>query len=242
MKIKEIIFFLFPYLSNETLRIEWVKKELIKIPRGQSLIDIGAGEMRYKKYCRHLKYKSQDFNEYKGKGDGIGLQTGKWNTKEVDIVSDISSIPVKNSSFDNVLCTEVLEHIPEPEAAIKEISRVLKKKGKLILTAPFCSQTHFSPYFFMTGFSPNWYKKIILRYNFKILKIQANGNYFDYLNQELIRLPLMVRKYTLFSFFGVFLYIIIIPVVGLFWLVSKFSKKSEEQLCFGWHVVAVKTK
>ncbi|QQG42248.1 MAG: class I SAM-dependent methyltransferase [Candidatus Woesebacteria bacterium] len=240
MSIKNITFFLFPYLLNEQMRVEWVKRQLLKIQRGASILDVGAGEMRYRKFCLHLKYKSQDFNEYTGKGDGIGLQTGSWDTSKIDIVSDIVKIPVKNSSFDNILCTEVLEHVPHPDMAIKEISRILRKRGRLILTAPFASQTHYSPYFFSTGFSINWYKKVLGENNFRVLKIEANGNFFDYLNQELCRFPVMIRKYSSLGWLSLLLYVLVVPLVFIIWIVSKISAKSEKQLCFGYHVVAVK--
>lgn len=227
---------------NEKIRIVWVKEQIKKIPKGQTIIDVGAGEGRYRKYCGHLKYMSQDFNQYSGEGDGIGLQTGRWDTAKIDIISDITSIPVKNSSYDNVLCTEVLEHVPNPHQAIEEISRILKRKGKLILTAPFCSQTHFSPYFFMTGFSPNWYREVLTNNGFKITKMQANGNYFDYICQELIRLPRVADKYSLLNKLSYLLYIFTIPLVIIFSIISKLSKGSEKQLCFGWQIVAIKEK
>ena len=238
--MKDVIFYLFPYLTNQFRRDDWVIKQLRKIPEGESIIDVGAGEMRYRKYCLHLNYKSQDFNKYTGKGDSVGLQTGKWDTSKIDIVSDIVEIPVKNSSFDNVLCTEVLEHVPHPELAIKEIARILKKRGKLILTAPFASQTHFSPYFYSTGFSRNWYKQILVENGLVIKKMQANGNFFDYINQELLRLPIMVKKYGFLGFFGFLLYLPIIPLVLMFWMASVLSDGSEYQLSFGYHILAVK--
>jgi SAM-dependent methyltransferase len=231
---------LFSFLSNSHNREVWLKKQLLKIPRGENIIDVGAGEMRYKLFCTHLKYTSQDLGQYEGVGDKVGLQTGKWNTKNVDIFSDILKIPVKKSAYNNVLCTEVLEHVPYPDLAIKEISRILKRGGKLILTATFASQTHFSPYYFFTGFSINWYRKILNKYNLKILTIKPNGNYFDYINQELCRLPRVLKHYSIFSVFSYLLYFVIVPIVLIFWILSKFSNDSEKQFCFGYHVLAVK--
>ncbi len=238
--MKNLTRILFPYLLNGKNRDSWVIGQLSRIPRGASILDVGAGEMRYKKFCTHLKYKSQDFNQYTGRGDSIGLQTGRWDTTKIDIISDITKIPVKNFSFNNILCTEVLEHVPHPEQGIKELSRVLKKGGRLILTAPFASQTHFSPYFFSTGFSRNWYKQILSEHGLAIKKIEANGNYFDYINQELLRLPLVVYKYSRFKILAYCLYLLIIPMVLGFWIVSLFSKGSEYQLCFGYHILAIK--
>lgn len=231
---------IFPFLDNEKARVEWVKSQLKKIPSGESIIDAGAGECRYKKYCKHLKYKSQDFGEYKGKGDARGLQTEKWNTSEIDILSDITQIPVKRSSFDNVLCTEVLEHVPYPDLAIKEISRILKKRGRLILTAPFCSQTHFSPHFYSTGFSVNWYKEVLVKYGLKIIKMDPNGNYFEYLSQELVRFPFIFKKYSGFVLLSFLFYMFTIPLSLAVYLFSFLTENSEEHLCFGWHILAIK--
>jgi SAM-dependent methyltransferase len=113
--------------SNISNRERWLKKTLRKIPKGKKILDAGAGELQYKKYCEHLKYTSQDFAEYNGEGNTSGLQMGSWDNTKLDIVSDITSIPVANASFDAIMCVEVFEHIPKPIDAIKEFSRILKK-------------------------------------------------------------------------------------------------------------------
>ena len=100
-------------------------------------MDAGAGQMRWKEDCRHLRYTSQDFDQYDGKGDEKGLQNGSWNTGRVDIVSDIIDIPVENASYDAVLCTEVLEHLPSPELAIKEFGRIVREGGYYSLQPHF---------------------------------------------------------------------------------------------------------
>lgn len=64
----------------------------------------GAGGLQYKKYCTHLEYVSQDFGQYDGKGNSIGLQTPEWDNTKLDIVSDITNIPVSDASFDGVIC------------------------------------------------------------------------------------------------------------------------------------------
>lgn len=237
----EFIFKNFPYLGNDRNRKIWVGDYIKLIPTGESILDAGAGECQYRECCNHLKYTSQDFGQYDGKGDSTGLQTGKWNNSQLDIVSDITRIPVKDETFDNILCTEVLEHLPYPDKAIKELSRVLKGNGRLILTAPFCSQTHFAPFHFCTGFNIYWYQEILKKYNFEIIEYQTNGNYFDFLCQELLRMPLMIKRYSCLSYFGFILYIFLIPLVFILAVISKLSRGSERQQCFGYHILAKKT-
>ena len=69
---------------------------------------------QYRALCSHLDYVSHDFAQYDGKGDGVGGQTGRWDYGKLDIISDVTSIPEPNNSFDAIMCTEVFEHIPEP--------------------------------------------------------------------------------------------------------------------------------
>jgi len=52
------------------------------------------------------------------------------------IVADAESIPFTNNIFDYVICSEVLEHLLEPEQAIKEAYRILKKGGVFLITTP----------------------------------------------------------------------------------------------------------
>ena len=88
--------------ENESNRIAWLEKTLKKIPDGNKILDAGAGELQFKKYCSHLNYLSQDFNQYDGKGDGKSLQMQSWDQSKIDIVSDIVNIPSPDSSFDAI--------------------------------------------------------------------------------------------------------------------------------------------
>jgi SAM-dependent methyltransferase len=159
-------------------------------------LDAGAGEMQYKKFCEHLQYVSQDLAEYDGSGNDAGLQTGRWDTTGIDIVSDICSMPVEEASFDAVLCSEVLEHLTDPVQALKELTRVLRPGGKLILTAPFCSLTHFAPYHYGTGFNKFFYLHHLKELGYHDIDITENGNYFEFMAQELRRVQYMAEKYA----------------------------------------------
>lgn len=47
-----------------------------------------------------------------------------------------------------MLCTQVLEHVPDPSAALAELRRVLKTRGSLLVTVPFVGELHEEPYDF----------------------------------------------------------------------------------------------
>lgn len=225
-------------LGNDSNRVKWIEEELNKIPKGARILDAGAGELRFKKYCSHLNYVAQDFGQYDGSGD-TGLQMGSWDQTKLDIVSDITAIPEPDASFDAILCIEVFEHIPDPISAIKEFSRLLKPGGKVIITAPFASITHFAPYFFYTGFSKYFYETNFTNNGFEIEEVLQNGNYFDYLAQELRRINTVAKKYT-GKKQGV---IGKVGVQMLLWSLERLSKKgskSNELLSYGCQVIAKK--
>ena len=220
-------------LSNETDRTNWIEQTLKLIPEGYRVLDAGAGELKYKQYCSHLKYVSQDFGQY----DGKGLQTQTWDNSKLDIVSDIINIPESDNSFDAIMCIEVFEHISSPIEAIKEFSRLLKPGGILIITAPFASLTHFAPYLFYSGFNKYFYEKHLADYGFEIEELSRNGSFFEFLAQEIqLRIP---NKYTDYK-----------PsykenraintILNMLEKMDKSDEKSRELLTFGYHVKAVK--
>lgn len=52
------------------------------------------------------------------------------------VQADVQNLPFKNSSFDMVICSEVIEHLPEAKTCLKEIQGVLRDDGLLFLTTP----------------------------------------------------------------------------------------------------------
>lgn len=226
---------------NQANREIWLEQTLKKLPPGSKILDAGAGEMQYRRFCSHLEYVSQDFCQYDGKGNAIALQTGTWEQKGIDIVSDITAIPVADASFDAVMCIEVLEHVPAPGRVFAEFKRILKPGGKLILTAPFACLTHFAPHFYSTGFSRYFYERRLPENGFDVLSVDVNGNYFEYLGQEFNRLPSIALRFTTreletdpyYQLAGKFLRFVLRDL-------SDRDTGSSELLSFGLHVLAEK--
>lgn len=227
--------------SNLSNREKWLEKTLKKIPEGKKILDAGAGELKYKKFCGHLNYVSQDFGKYHGNNLDEGLQMESWDNSKLDVVSDIADMPIESVSFDSVMCVEVLEHLPKPTEAIKEFKRILKPGGKLIITSPFCSLTHFAPYYFSNGFSKYWFEEILSENGFKIIELEHNGNYFEYLAQEIRRMPKIEKKYTKKSILKKRInYFVIKTLLKEISELSNDDQKSHELLCFGLHILAEK--
>lgn len=64
----------------------------------------------------------------------------------VRILGDAQALGIRDAAFDVVLCTEVLEHLPEPQKGIDEMFRVLRPGGTLILTTRFLFPIHDAPH------------------------------------------------------------------------------------------------
>jgi len=225
--------------QNKSNRELWLEETLNQIPRGTRILDAGAGELQYKPYCQHLEYVSQDFAQYNGEGDGMGLQTETWDQTKLDIISDITAIPEPDGSFDTIMCIEVFEHLPEPIKAIEEFSRLLRPGGHLIITAPFCSLAHFTPYHFYTGFNQYFYQEHLPKNGFEIRELVENGNYFEYLGQEIRRIPSIGKKYV--GKRPTFIQYLAMKIVLS--MLNKFTKEdtgSKELLHFGCHIHAIK--
>lgn len=216
------------------VRIDWVIKQLKDLPEGLRILDAGAGERRFKPFCDHLRYVSQDFGEYMGGDQSSGLHPADWDNEGLDIVSDISQIPVDDESFDCILCTEVLEHVPDAVAVIREFSRILKPGGILITTAPFCSLTHFAPYHF-SGYNHYWWSYHLPNNGFDIELMEANGNWFKFVAQELTRVRTVGNIYGT-KLLGLLTRVAAVPFILLLAIMEKKSVGSEEMLCFGYMI------
>lgn len=185
-KIKQIFFVI--DIPEVTRRL-WIENEIKKLPEDTFLLDAGCGNQPYKEFYEHLKHATQDFAQYDGAGNGEGMQNGEeWGYGELDYTGNIWEIDEKDKTFDAVMCTEVIEHVPYPNETIAELSRLLKPGGKLILTAPFASLPHMQPYFFYPGFSADYYKYFCEKNGLKIIKLEQISNSYGYVFMELKRL------------------------------------------------------
>ncbi len=85
---------------NQWERDRWVTGQARLLPAGTKVLDVGAGPCRYRDAFAHCDYKSQDFCRHTGSTSGPLADKGTWKYGPIDYVSDATSIPVADGSFD----------------------------------------------------------------------------------------------------------------------------------------------
>jgi FkbM family methyltransferase len=169
------------HLYNPATRDAWVADRAASVEAGLRVLDVGAGTAPYKHLFAHCTYETHDFAQYDGYKGPEGTYT------EIDYVSDITAIPVPDNSYDVILCTEVLEHVPRPVEALAEMARIVKPGGRLFLSAPLGSGLHQEPYHFYGGYTDHWYRKFLDEFGCDVEAIEPNHGWFAHLAQECAR-------------------------------------------------------
>jgi SAM-dependent methyltransferase len=120
------------FLAQRALR-QWIASEA-QMACGR-LLDIGCGRKPYASLFPHVQSHV-----------GLDVPSTMHGLSEVDVVGTGWALPFCAGSFDTILCTEVLEHTPEPLVVLSEMWRVTKPNGVLLLTVPLSEQLHEEPY------------------------------------------------------------------------------------------------
>lgn len=119
-----------------------IKDEIVEGVRGRihnfgtyNIADIGSAEGLYLREINNKKGISLclDLSYPKLKR---ALQRIPEYERTFFVTADVEYLPIKRGLFNGVICSEVLEHVPDPEKAIKEIGDIITKDGTLFLSIP----------------------------------------------------------------------------------------------------------
>ena len=95
--------------------------------------------------------------------------------EQIDVFYDGKSIPFKDEHFDSIFSSEVLEHVFNPGEILKELNRVLKKDGTILLTCPFAISEHEVPNDY-ARYSSYGLRSLLERNGFEIISQEKTGN------------------------------------------------------------------
>ena len=178
------------------------------------MLDVGSARSPFKSYFSFDKYISADIDPDRG----------------ADVMADISSLPFRDNVADIVVCTEVLEHIPYTHKALEEMSRILKRKGYLVITVPFLFGVHENVDFFR--WTESGIKFCLSDASFDCLEIRKNGGILSLIGETLAHAPhelfgpYSTTSRNWFKYCFVFcLYLLLIPTTKLLFVLDVLDTK-----------------
>lgn len=123
-------------LDPENARIsEFLCQSSEALPDGSLILDASAGQCPYRKLFSQHRYESCDV-------------PGGFYEHQHDFECLLDEIPKPENHYDAVILTQVLEHVPSPEKVLREINRVLKPDGQLLMSVPMNGPLHGLPWHF----------------------------------------------------------------------------------------------
>jgi SAM-dependent methyltransferase len=139
-----------------------------------TLVDIGCGEKPYARMTQGLVTKHV----------GVDHPDTEHARGNIDVFATAYETTLPDASADTVLCTVVLEHLERPQDAVREMYRILKPGGCVILSAPFFWHLHEEPRDFFR------YTRCGLEYlfndaAFQIVELKALSGFIVTFGQEL---------------------------------------------------------
>ncbi len=159
-------------LSSPDYRIlvllqEFLLSELAVTP-GALVVDIGCGEQPFRRVieAQHARY--------------LGVDVSQNARRTVSLLAELSGLPLADGCVDVILCTEVLEHVPDARLAIREMARVLRPGGRLICTTPFLYPLHEEPHDY-TRMTVFYLSTLAREYQLEIVRLEKLGTAVDVL-------------------------------------------------------------
>lgn len=139
------------------------------------LIDIGCGSKPYATMLR----------PFVTEHIGVDYEGSLHGNANVNLPGTAYDIPASDASFDSAICTSVLEHLEEPELALRECFRVIKSGGGVIYTVPFIWPLHEEPRDFYR-FSKYGLEHLFEKAGFEIIEIRALCGFWGTFGQQMV--------------------------------------------------------
>ena len=178
-------------------------KQFGKEIKGKTL-DVGCGIKPYENLFQSSEYIGLDIE-----------QSGhNHSNSKVDIYYDGKVFPFQKDEFDSIVTFQVFEHVFNPSDFLKEINRVLKADGKLLMAVPFVWDEHEQPYDY-ARYSSFGLKYILNQHGFEIIEIKKSVNNFGVIFQLINAYTYKLLSANIFTKLIALLFIIPTTITGL---------------------------
>ncbi len=158
-----------------------------------TVLDFGCGSKPYETLFKNVE-------EYVG----IDIEQSGHDHRysKVDFFYDGKTIPFPDEYFDGVVCFEVLEHVFNVEEVLAEIRRVLKPKGRFLISLPFAWGEHEVPYDF-ARYTSFGIVHVISQSGFRVVEATKTGTsvlaisqlFISYVNEVVNKTPAPIRLF-----------------------------------------------
>lgn len=184
-----------------------IREALDKYARG-NFLDLGCGNKPYESL----------YNPKTEKQTGCDVQQSDGN--RVDVICPATDLKFEANTFDSILCTQVLEHVYDHHGMMKEVHRVLKPGGHIILTVPFVWELHEEPYDFFR-FTPHSLRELFTEAGLEVDVVKSQGGMWATLYQ--MRNNVLYHSFRTQKGFFTKLKKIVFIDLGLTWLRNRFA-------------------
>jgi len=146
-----------------------------ELPPGARVMDAGAGESLHSKYFSRGRYVAVD----------LTVGDSSWDYGKLDAVADLTALPFAEGTFQACINVVTLEHVREPECALREMSRTLERGGRLLLIVPHEWEVHQSPHDYFR-YTRNGVAYLLDKAGFAEYTIEPVGGYFRLMSRRLL--------------------------------------------------------
>jgi SAM-dependent methyltransferase len=144
------------------------------------LLDVGCGN---KPFAEMLHNRVTEY---------VGCDAVQSSEQVTDVICLATELPFREASYDTVLVTQVIEHVADHQALLRETFRVLRSDGVLILSGPMYWPLHGEPYDFFR-FTEHGLRFLLERTGFSRIEIANNGGKWALCGQVLVHTLLTTR-------------------------------------------------
>lgn len=145
---------------------EFYSRHVPTLPAGSRVLDLGGNKVR--------KRGEFDIGRYDLRVVYANLSTAK----RPDVQSDAAHLPLKQKCFDAVICSELLEHVADPLAVLRELHHVLRSQGIVLACVPFLHHMHGDPHDY-GRYTDHYLRENLAKIGFGNIVIERQGLFWS---------------------------------------------------------------